>query len=151
MDKPLAASDPAHPEKLYSVTELARELGVTPRTLRFYEDRGLIDPQRAGTTRVYTRRERARMILILRGKRLGFTLREIKEYLDLYELDPAHAGQLRLLARGVEERIARLEAQRQALDETLADLAAVREQTRASLRKLGEPDENPKRTASLGE
>ncbi len=151
MDKPLAASDPARPDKLYSVTELARELGVTPRTLRFYEDRGLIDPQRAGTTRVYTRRERARMILILRGKRLGFTLREIKEYLDLYELDPAHAGQLRLLARGVEERIARLEAQRQALDETLADLAAVREQTRASLRKLGEPDENPKRTASLGE
>ena len=89
----------ARSDKLYSVAELAKELDITTRTLRFYEDRGLIAPQRVGTARIYSRRDRARMIMILRGKRLGFTLREIKDYLDLYDLDhnkrraapPAHA------------------------------------------------------------
>ena len=72
-------------DKIFSVTELARDLGVTPRTIRFYEDQGLISPQRAGNTRVYTHRDRARMILILRGKQLGFSLRDIKEYRILLE------------------------------------------------------------------
>ena len=74
-------------ERLFTVTGLAAELGVTARTLRFYEDRGLISPQRLGPNRVYSPRDRARMILILRGKQLGFSLKEIAEYLDLY--DPA--------------------------------------------------------------
>jgi DNA-binding transcriptional MerR regulator len=109
-------------EKVYSVTELARDLGITPRAIRFYEDKGLIAPQRAGTTRVYTHRDRGRMILILRGKKLGFTLREIKDYLDLYVVDTTLVEQLHLLLKGVRTRISLLEEQRQAVEETLAEL-----------------------------
>lgn len=121
-------------EKLYSVAELARELGITTRTLRFYEDRGLVAPQRAGTTRIYSRRDRARMILILRGKRLGFTLREIKEYLDLYDHDHSQTEQLHALTAAVAERITRLEKQRQALEETLAELFEIRNQAQQALK-----------------
>ena len=84
------AADP-----LQGIQEVAAELGITMRTMRFYEDKGLIAPQRVGTTRVYTKREVARMRLILRGKQLGFSIREIKEFLDLYEADPAHIEQAR--------------------------------------------------------
>ena len=86
--------------RLYTVTELAKELGMTARAVRFYEDKGLITPQRAGTTRVYSARDRARMILILRGKRLGFSLSAIKEYLDLYDTDITQHAQLRVLLAG---------------------------------------------------
>ena len=120
-------------DKLYSVAELAKELGVTTRTLRFYEDRGLIAPRRVGNARIYTRRDRARLILILRGKRLGFSLREIKEYLDLYDFDRGHLEQMRRLALVVDERIARLHAQRQALEETLAELVDIRNQALLAL------------------
>ena len=112
-------------EEIYSITELAKDLGVTPRAIRFYEDQGLILPQRAGTTRVYSKRDRARMILILRGKRLGFSLREIREYLDLYVLDTTHAEQIQHLRGKVRERIALLEEQRQALEETLGELREI--------------------------
>ncbi len=116
-------------DKYYSVAELAKELGVTTRTLRFYEDRGLVTPQRAGTARIYSRRDRARMIIVLRGKRLGFSLREIKEYLDLYDHDRTHTGQLHVLAEAVTERIGLLEKQRQALEETLAELHKLHAET----------------------
>lgn len=120
-------------EKIFSVTELARDLGVTPRTIRFYEDQGLISPQRAGNTRVYTHRDRARMILILRGKQLGFSLRDIKEYLDLYVVDATQTEQVQLLARKARERITQLEGQLQAVKTTLSEL---REIERASLETL---------------
>lgn len=109
-------------EKLYSVTELAKELGVTARAIRFYETKGLISPQRAGNTRVYSHRDRGRLILILRGKKLGFSLREIKDYLDLYLVDTTLVEQMQMLLKGVHARIALLEEQRQAVDETLAEL-----------------------------
>jgi DNA-binding transcriptional MerR regulator len=109
-------------EKLYSVTELAKDLGVTPRAIRFYEAKGLITPQRAGSTRVYTHRDRARLILILRGKKLGFSLREVKDYLELYVVDTTLVEQLQLLLKGVHTRIALLEDQRQAVEETLIEL-----------------------------
>jgi DNA-binding transcriptional MerR regulator len=109
-------------EKIYSVTELAKDLGVTPRAIRFYEAKGLIAPQRAGSTRVYTHRDRARLILILRGKKLGFSLREVKDYLDLYVVDTTLVEQLQLLLKGVHTRIALLEDQRQAVEETLIEL-----------------------------
>lgn len=108
--------------RMYSVTELARELGVTPRALRFYEDKGLLSPQRVGGTRVYLYRDRARLILILRGKRLGFSLREISEYLDLYDADPMQRTQIDRLLEFVRERVASLEQQREALEETLSEL-----------------------------
>jgi DNA-binding transcriptional MerR regulator len=120
-------------DKIYSVTELARELGVTPRTIRFYEDQGLITPQRAGNTRVYSYRDRARMILILRGKRLGFTLRDIKEFLDLYVVDTTQIEQLQLLITKVRSRIALLEEQRVAVEQTLMELKDVEHMTSEAL------------------
>jgi DNA-binding transcriptional MerR regulator len=120
--------------RLYTVTELARELGMTPRAVRFYEDKGLIIPQRAGTTRVYSSRDRARMILILRGKRLGFSLSAIKEYLDLYDADVSQHAQLRVLLAGVAKRREQLLAQRQAIDEALAELADISAQSEAALK-----------------
>ena len=113
---------------LYSVTELADELGVTPRAIRFYETKGLIMPKRAGTTRVYTYRDKARMQLILRGKRLGFTLADIKEYLDIYDVDPSQTQQIKLLLDKVERRIDELEQQREDLETTLTELEEMRQE-----------------------
>jgi DNA-binding transcriptional MerR regulator len=122
--------------QFYSVTQLGVDLGVSARTIRFYEDKGLVSPRRAGKNRVYTLRDRARMILILRGKKLGFTLREIKEYLDLYDADPTHAKQLRLLLKAVRSRIGQLEDQRVALDEALGELREVESQAHDALGAL---------------
>lgn len=115
-------------QKLYSVSELATELGVTARALRFYEDKGLISPQRAGNTRVYTYRDRGRLMLILRGKRLGFSLREVRDWLDLYDLDPNQVAQMTRLRDKVCARIAALEGQRADLKATLAELRGVLQQ-----------------------
>jgi DNA-binding transcriptional MerR regulator len=131
--------------RLYTVTELAKELGMTARAVRFYEDKGLITPQRAGTTRVYSARDRARMILILRGKRLGFALSEIKEYLDLYDADVTQHAQLRGLLAAVAKRRAQLLGQRQAIDEALAELADIAAQSEAALKI---PAPRAKRAAS---
>ena len=120
---------------LYSVSQLARQLGVTARTIRFYEDKGLINPNRAGTTRVYTPRDRARLMLILRGKRLGFSLREIKDYLDLYDIDPTQHTQVRQLLTGVRKRIAKLQEQRAALEQSLAELADIERQAEGALQQ----------------
>lgn len=117
----------------FTVTELARDLSITPRTIRFYEDKGLVAPRRAGNIRVYTRRDRARMVLILRGKRLGFSLREIKEYLDLYDLDPSQGEQIRMLLKKVRTRLEMLEDQRLALEETIVELKDIEDQTLAAL------------------
>lgn len=117
----------------YTVTELAEELGVTPRTIRFYETKGLIKPRRAGTTRVYTHRERARMLLILRGKRLGFSLADIREYLDLYDADPSQVKQLRLLTQKIDRRIAELEQQREDLETALQELSEIRQECLVNL------------------
>ena len=107
---------------------------MTARAVRFYEDKGLIMPQRAGTTRVYSARARARMILILRGKRLGFSLSAIKEYLDLYDADITQQAQLRVLLAGVAKRREQLRAQRQAIDEALTELADITAQAEAALK-----------------
>lgn len=119
--------------ELYSVTELANDLGVTPRALRFYEDKGLIAPQRAGTTRVYTHRDRGRLMLILRGKRLGFTLSEVREWLDLYEVDPDQSAQMVQLKNKVRKRIEALEQKRDDLDATLEELREILDQVERRL------------------
>jgi DNA-binding transcriptional MerR regulator len=124
----------------YSVTELGRDLGVTARSIRFYEDKGLIAPRRAGRNRIYSPRDRGRIILILRGKQLGLTLHEIKEYLNLYEIDNTHARQLRVLVREVRSRILRLEKQRVALNQTLAELRKVESQAKAALARLAKAE-----------
>lgn len=122
---------------LYTVNQLAEELGVTPRTLRFYEDKGLLSPNRQGNNRVYDKRDRARMKLILRGKRLGFSLAEIAEYLDLYKIDGNGIEQLRVLLRRVRERRAVLERQREDLEATVAELADIEDQVAAALAERG--------------
>ena len=114
--------------ELKSIQRVAAELGVTSRTIRFYEDKGLIAPQRAGSMRVYTKREIVRLQLILRGKRLGFTLRDIKEFLDLYEVDSLHLAQMRRLRERVVERIEELEMQREAIEQTVAELIEIERQ-----------------------
>ena len=117
------------------VTDLARELGTTARALRFYEDKGLIAPRRVGATRIYTARERARMILVLRGKRLGFSLREIKEYLDLYDADPRQITQTRALLERIGDRRRELEDKGDAIAEALKGLDDLERDARAILAK----------------
>lgn len=112
-------------EELRGIQDVAKSLGVTTRTLRFYEDKGLIEPRRVGTMRIYSKREVARMQLILRGKRLGFPLRDIKQFLDLYDADPQHVEQMRALAARCRERIEELTEQRTALEQTLAELEQI--------------------------
>lgn len=114
--------------EMLGIHEAARQLGVTMRALRFYEDKGLISPQRVGTTRIYGRRELGRMQLILRGKRLGFSIREIKEFLDLYDVDPEHVEQVRQLTKKVGERMDELRRQKHAIEQTLAELGVIEQQ-----------------------
>jgi DNA-binding transcriptional MerR regulator len=130
-----ASTPPPAVERFLTVTQLGRDLGITARTIRFYEDKGLISPQRAGTTRVYTARDRARMILVLRGKNLGFSLREIREYLDLYDADHTQGEQLRALLGGVHKRLELLREQRRSLETTIAELEDIQRQAREALEK----------------
>lgn len=123
--------------RLYTITELAHELGATARAIRFYEAKGLLQPQRAGTTRVYTYRDRARLLIILRGKRLGFSLAQVQEYLDLYDADPTHKEQFLHLLRGARRRIEELEQQRRDLELTLDELREIEEQTLEAMREAG--------------
>lgn len=112
-------------EKLYSISELSDDLGVTPRTIRYYEEQELLLPQRVGTARVYTARDRARLILILRGKRLGFSLKDIGEYLDLYDAHPTQRTQIDALLARVRQRIAELDEQLASLSLTLKELREI--------------------------
>ena len=123
--------------QLYSVNQLALELGVTPRAIRFYEAKGLIAPQRAGHARVFNRRDRARLLLVLRGKRLGFSLDQIREYLDLYDADRSQMSQVRRLLDHTRRRVADLEAQRDDLDQALGELREIERQAQAALARRG--------------
>ncbi len=91
------------------IAELASEFGITTRTIRFYEDQGLIAPDRSGQRRVYAPRDRVRLKLIMRGKRLGFSLDEIREMIDIYDADPTEKAQLHLVLERIAERRAALD------------------------------------------
>src|SRR5690606_31320027 len=106
--------------------DLAAEFGITTRAIRFYEARGLISPERRGANRVYTRRDRARLILILRGKNLGFSLEDVADYLALYDSDPGQLAQTRLLLDKVGHSIDDLNRKRADLDRTLKDLKEIK-------------------------
>ena len=125
----------AEGEPLYSIGPLSEELGLSTRAIRFYEAKGLISPQRAGPNRIYTKRDRGRLLLILRGKRLGFSLDEIAEYLDLYDAGPSKEPQIRHLLNKVEEAMAELELKRADIDSTIAELSAIREQCLAAIKE----------------
>ncbi len=106
----------------YTIGELAREFDVTLRTLRFYEDKGLVNPRRDGATRIYTRRDRGRLKLVLMGKRVGFSLSQIREMLDLYDFRHGQVSQMRVAIERFNEQIAVLEHQKRDIEQALDDL-----------------------------
>lgn len=121
MNRPEAES-----RDLFAIADLAREFGISTRAIRFYEAKGLLKPERVGSTRVFRRRDRARLILILRGKRLGFSLRDISDYLSLYDADRTQHAQVSLLVEMVDHRLELLERQLADLETTIAELKEIR-------------------------
>jgi DNA-binding transcriptional MerR regulator len=115
-------SEGSDKQRVWTIGELSREFGATARALRFYEDKGLLSPQRDGLNRLYSNRDRARLQLILRGKRVGFSLLEIREMLDLYDLGDNQRAQMRLTLGKYVEQIALLKRQREDIDGALAEL-----------------------------
>lgn len=135
----MADPTPLHPaaeQTEFSIRELCRQFDVTPRTLRFYEDEGLLEPQRRGQTRLYSQQDRVRLGLILRGKRLGFSLAQVADLIALYDRRDGGAVQLEHSIKAVADRIAELERQRVELDEVLDELKDVRAGMAARLEDL---------------
>ncbi len=127
--------------KTFTISELAAEFGLTPRTIRFYEDEGLVSPGRSGMNRVYSRRDRARLELICRGKRLGFSLADVKEFLDLYNRDQRQIEQMKYAAGLARQRIEALEVQQEDVKQTLIDLRGIEKEMVEYLRGQGvKPD-----------
>jgi DNA-binding transcriptional MerR regulator len=142
IDIAVATNQPIAPETspaqagLKGINDVAAQLGITHRALRFYEDKGLIAPARVGNTRIYARRDVARMQLILRGKRLGFTIREIREFLDLYDANPTQVEQMQHLVAQIRQRIMLLERQHAALETTITELKAMDQQASGRITQL---------------
>ncbi len=120
-------------EPTYTITELAREFELTPRAIRYYEDQGLITPARAGVQRVYSKRDRTRLRLTLRGKRLGLSLAAIRELIDMYDTAPDQSSQLVRLLEVLARRRAKLEQQREDIAAVLAEIDAFETQCRSLL------------------
>ncbi|HEV2901351.1 MerR family DNA-binding transcriptional regulator [Mesorhizobium sp. AaZ16] len=105
------------------IGDMAKKFGVTLRTLRFYEDKGLLHPQRDGSTRLYTRRDKARLKLILLGRKVGFSLRDVKQMMDLYDPSGTNTKQLRLALDKSEKQLARLQKQKQVIEDAIDELS----------------------------
>jgi DNA-binding transcriptional MerR regulator len=123
----------------FTISQLSEEFGITPRAIRFYEDEELIKPTRQGQSRIYSPRDRARLALILRGKRVGFSLVEIKEMLDLYDINDGQATQLSHAIRKFNERISSLERQRGDIEQALRELRQGRARLEVMLSDKGVP------------
>ena len=125
------------PKDFYTITDLTREFGISTRTIRFYEDEGLIQPVRRGRTRLFKPSDRRLLMFILRGKRLGFSIAEIREIIGMYKEPPGEAGQLKLLMQRVNEKRAQLLQKRKDIEETISELDRVDEQCLSRLAELG--------------
>ncbi|HYT86870.1 MAG TPA: MerR family DNA-binding transcriptional regulator [Burkholderiales bacterium] len=123
--------------EIYSIGDLAREFDVTHRTIRFYEDRGLLSPKRIGSRRVYSKRDQVRLKLILRGKRLGFSLAEVREMLELYDSAPDERPQLEKFTAALAARREQLERRREEIDEVLGEIRAFERQSKKLLNSRG--------------
>ena len=138
------------PTDSFSISDLAREFAITTRTIRFYEDRGLLAPVREGQTRVYFSRDRVRLKLILRGKRLGFTLDEVAEMLDMYDAPEGEKVQISYFVQRIRERRAVLESQREDIDNVLHELEQLEDRCLSMLDdeapRLSDPGAAPKPT-----
>ncbi|WP_048647988.1 MerR family transcriptional regulator [Nitratireductor soli] len=121
----------------YSITELTREFGISTRTLRFYEDEGLINPMRRGRTRLYRPSDRQLVRQILRGRRLGFSVAEIREIIEVYKAPPGEVGQLKLMLTHIEQKQQDLRQKRRDLEDTLEELASAEEACVERLAELG--------------
>lgn len=120
-------------KRTWTIREIADEFDVTTRTVRHYEDIGLISPERQGTTRIFHRRDRTRLNLVLRGKRLGFPLDEIATIIDLYDVPRGRRSQLEYVLAQIDERRADLEERRRDLEDALSELDAFEQRCRADL------------------
>lgn len=132
-------------QQMYGIAELAREFGVTTRAIRFYEDKGLLSPDRDGQRRIYGARDHVRLRLIMRGKRLGFSLDEIREMIDLYDADPSEVSQLKLFIGKLQARREQLRSQQEDIVETLGELDRLETQSLALL-----ADRESRRTKAAG-
>ena len=126
-------------ERTWTIAEIALEFDVTHRTIRFYEDQGLITPERRGTQRIFHPRDRVRLGLVLRGKRLGFDLGQIRRIVDMYDQPPGEAGQLTYLLDRIGARRAELEQRRHDIEVTLAELDEVERRCRADAKPRSRP------------
>ncbi|MGE0147058.1 MAG: MerR family DNA-binding transcriptional regulator [Parvibaculaceae bacterium] len=141
-------ADRSNRDRTYSITELCREFDVTPRTLRFYEQKGLLHPDRRGWTRLFSYRDRARLQLILRGKKVGFSLEEIKEMLDLYNLRDGQLTQLRVSSTKFRERLEALRKQRLELEDAISDLEKTITVVDGMLKEREAAESAPRRAAN---
>ncbi|WP_105382319.1 MerR family transcriptional regulator [Neorhizobium alkalisoli] len=123
--------------KYYSITELTREFGVSTRTLRFYEDEGLLQPDRRGRTRLFRAADRRLLQEILRGRRIGFTIAEIREIIKVYKEPPGELGQLKLMMKRIDEKREELRQKRKDIDETLDELNNAEEACLTRLAEIG--------------
>lgn len=115
------------------IGDMAKQFGVTLRALRFYEDKGLLDPRREGSTRLYTRRDRVRLKLVLLGRKVGFSLREVKQMLDLYDPTGSNTRQLKLTLEKSEKQLTRLNKQRELIEEAIGELSDLMSTVRQKL------------------
>jgi len=120
----------------YSITQLAKEFDITTRSIRYYEDQQLLFPTRNGQTRIYSRRDRVRLKLTLRGKRLGFSLAEMRRLFDLYDADPTSASQLNIMLELIEEKRAVLTQQIEDINVVLMELEAAEQRCKQALSKI---------------
>jgi len=125
--------------RTWTIADLADEFGVTLRTLRFYEEHGLLEPERRGTQRVFHAGDRVRLELVLRGKRLGFPLEEIKKIVGMYAIEPGETGQLAYLLAQISVRRTELEQRRADIEQTLRELDDLERRCRDDLARLGSP------------
>ena len=130
----------------YTISELAKEFGVTTRTIRFYEDQGLLSPKREGTTRVFSSRDRVRLKLALRGKRLGFSIAEIRELFELYDVSRDEKKQLEEFLSRLDRRRAHLEQQREDIEVMLNEISFFANQCRRLLK--GKADDGDTKAAA---
>ncbi|MBA2798716.1 MerR family DNA-binding transcriptional regulator [Aeromonas veronii] len=121
----------------FSISKLAREFDITTRSIRFYEDQGLLNPAREGQTRIYSKQDRVRLKLTLRGKRLGFSLAEIRELFDLYDADKSSRTQLQTMLGLVEEKRETLQQQMEDIRMVLLELDAAEQRCQRALSQLG--------------
>jgi DNA-binding transcriptional MerR regulator len=123
--------------KYYTITELTREFGVSTRTLRFYEDEGLLQPERRGRTRLFRSADRRLLQEILRGRRIGFTIAEIREIIKVYKEPPGELGQLKLMMNRIDEKRNELRQKRKDIEETLEELDNAEEACLTRLAEIG--------------